>query len=139
MKYRSLITLFCLFHFSVSGFNDDGRPDCTNPITTNEVDICIALEAEAEQEILEKYLNAARQRFPDNETWIATFNQAQKAWISYRDAYCDSIYEYWIEGSIRGAQYNLCLKKLTKLRVHVIWEDYLTYPDSTPPILPEPQ
>ncbi len=32
-----------------------------------------------------------------------------------------------------------CLLDMTKKRTHEIWETYLTYMDSTPPILKEPE
>lgn len=139
MKHSLFILFLFLFHLSALGFDDDGRPDCTNPITTNEVEICIAIETEIADENLSKYLQAARQRFAEDSDWLSLLDDSQVKWTAYRQTYCDSIYQFWIEGSIRGAKYSQCMKALSKLRTHVIWKDYLTYADSTPPILPEPK
>ena len=72
-------------------------------------------------------------------TVIDTLNQSQQAWLSYRKAHCDAVYEQWSGGTIRGTMFGGCMLRLTQLRIHVIWQDYLTYMDSTEPLLPEPE
>ena len=50
----------------------------------------------------------------------------------------DSVYTQWRDGAIRGIMAISCKTKLTKQRTHDLWENFLTYMDSTPPVLPEP-
>ncbi|MDE0552455.1 hypothetical protein OU793_24315, partial [Vibrio sp. VP6] len=57
---------------------------------------------------------------------------------AYMSSHCDSVYTQWRDGTIRGVMAISCKTKLTKQRTHELWENFLTYMDSTPPVLPEP-
>jgi uncharacterized protein YecT (DUF1311 family) len=132
------IHLILLLLFSIPSFAED-QIDCEKAYTTNEINICSIQEADEAFDILEKYLAKARQRYVSEKSVLYTLNLAQESWLKYRDAHCNAIYEQWSGGTIRGAMYGGCMLKLNKLRTHVIWEDYLTHMDSTPPLLPEPE
>ncbi len=69
---------------------------------------------------------------------LAEFDKAQTAWIAYRDAECGAIYDYWSSGTIRNTIALTCEIDLTRRHTHTVWSEWLTYMDSTPPILPEP-
>lgn len=51
---------------------------------------------------------------------------------------CDAVYEWWREGTVRGAMALGCEIRVTKARTMTIWRNWLTYPDRSPPLLPEP-
>jgi uncharacterized protein YecT (DUF1311 family) len=138
-RYLSVPLLLFLLTFHFNANADDGQPDCSNPITTNEVEICVALEAEQAQETLNHYLEKVKEINAGRTKFLEFLAQSQNSWEVYKANYCDAIYENWIEGSIRGAKYNICLKTLSTIRTRVIWQDFLTYPDGTPPVLPEPK
>ena len=76
----------------------------------------------------------------DNEAAIRLGIQAsQDAFEAYRSIECATIYENWKDGTIRGAMSLTCETGLTDQRTHAIWQHWLQYMDSTPPILPEPK
>ena len=64
---------------------------------------------------------------------------SDEKFTAYREAECGALYDRAIMGSIRNIEYLACSIILTRERTHTIWRHWLTYPDSTPPILPEPR
>ena len=110
-----------------------------NASTTKAADACTAAEVEGATALLEKYLSAAKKRYSSDKPVVTSINRGQTAWISYKNAHCDSVYEMYREGSIRGAMHLGCQLQLTMERTHAVWQDYLTSWDSTPPLLPEPK
>ena len=113
--------------------------NCENAITTFDINRCIGRTAESADVTLGEYLAKAKEKYSQETAIIHLLDQSQNAWLIYRQAHCDAIYDMWSEGSIRGAMFGGCMLQLTKQRTHKIWEDYLTYMDSTPPLLPEPE
>ena len=94
---------------------------------------------------LGRYVAAARTRLRQEAAGDAgaasaarDFESAEKAWSAYRDAECGAVYDYWSAGTIRDIESLDCQIKLTQLHTHTIWLQWLTYMDSTPPVLPEP-
>ena len=73
-----------------------------------------------------------------NENFRAYLDQAQAAWAVYSDLVCKGVYDKWNGGSIRNVAALRCRIDMTRERTQVVWRDYLTYVDSTPPELPEP-
>ena len=63
---------------------------------------------------------------------------SDNAFKKYRKYQCDAAYNYW-DGHYKIFKYHECYIRITQNRTHEIWNDFLTYPDSTPPLLPEPQ
>ena len=71
---------------------------------------------------LDRYVAAARKRLKDEakddpsreapRKALAMFDASQKAWEAYRKAECDADYEWWSEGTIRGAMYHLCRRTI---------------------------
>ncbi len=113
--------------------------NCESPNTTVEINICSRKDAELADADLKQYLAKAIEKYSNRAKAIAALRKSQEAWLAYREKHCAAIYELWSDGTIRGAMYNGCLLELTKQRTHTIWNNYLTYPDSTEPDLPEPQ
>ncbi|MEC7819221.1 MAG: lysozyme inhibitor LprI family protein [Pseudomonadota bacterium] len=96
-------------------------------------------DADAE---LNRYYSAAMERLADQGEDYAKarteLRDAQRAWIKYRDAECGAVFTSWAPGSIARTMAADCSDRLTRTRTHAIWAHWLTYEDSTPPILPEP-
>lgn len=63
---------------------------------------------------------------------------AHTAAKTYRKEACSAVYEQWKEGTIRDAMYLRCEIRLIDQRTHTIWHNWLTFQDSTDPVLPEP-
>ena len=112
--------------------------DCENAMTTYAMNICAGREMESADARLARYIAAAKEKYSAEPGVVEMLDRSQDDWLVYRKSYCDAIYEIWSDGTIRGAMFSDCMLQLTEQRTHNIWSDYLTYMDSTPPVLPEP-
>lgn len=94
-------------------------------------------DADAE---LNRYYAAAIGRLKDDgdEKSRIALRDSQRAWIKYRVAECGAVYERWYPGSIARTMAAECVEQLSRTRTVAIWSHWLTYVDSTPPILPRP-
>jgi uncharacterized protein YecT (DUF1311 family) len=106
--------------------------------TTMEMVRCLDKRGEEADAELTKYLAAAQARINGSLDAKPDLAHAQAAWSDYRHAHCGDVYDFWREGSIRGPAAAACYLEITRRRTHEVWSDYLTFPDSTPPLLPEP-
>ncbi|PCG14256.1 MAG: DUF1311 domain-containing protein [Sphingomonas sp.] len=109
--------------------------------TTRDVEQCLATDLARADAELNRYYAAGTKRLTEQKDTaaLAKLRTAERAWIAYRDAECDAVYESWSQGTIRGAMNLGCRIALTKARTATIWRNWLTYADSTPAILPEPR
>lgn len=109
--------------------------------TTHEVERCLAADLDRADGELNRYYAAATKRLTAQQDTaaLAKLRTAERAWIAYRDAECDAVYESWGQGTIRGAMYLGCRITLTEARTATIWRNWLTYADGTPPILLKPE
>lgn len=135
MKKIICSIIFALF--SILAFAN--QLDCENAVTTIEINICIGQEIVVANHSLSQYILKAKERYTAKATVIALIDQSQQDWLVYRQSHCDAVYDIWSDGSIRGVMFGECMLKLTEQRTHQIWDDYLTYMDDTPPLLPEPK
>ncbi len=139
-KLLSIVLLTCLpLLASASASASDDIVDCENAMNTLEINHCAALELESAQLELEKYLAASFEHNSYYAELVSSIKSAQESWQAYMTAHCDSVYTQWRDGSIRGVMALSCKTKLTKQRTHEVWENFLTYMDSTPPVLSEPK
>ena len=98
---------------------------------------------------LDRYLAAARKRLGAeiaDETdpqatrdALAGLDASQTAWEAYQKAECEAVYNWWRGGTIRGVMYESCVQGLTKSRTQWIWSTWLSFEDSTPPLMPKPR
>ncbi|MEZ9601901.1 lysozyme inhibitor LprI family protein [Vibrio sp. 10N.261.55.A10] len=135
---KKLISALIAVCFSFSALADEGVVDCENAMNTIEINHCAAIELESAQAELDKYLAASFEHNAYDAELVASIKKAQESWQAYMTAHCDSVYTQWREGSIRGVMALSCKMTLTKQRTHEVWVNFLTYMDSTPPVLPEP-
>ena len=114
--------------------------------STREMNECGARILQLADEERARYLAAAVATMADrSETEVETSPDLQEdmaasdeQFTAYREAECGALYDRAIMGSIRNMEYLACSIILTRARTHAIWRHWLTYPDGTPPILPEP-
>jgi uncharacterized protein YecT (DUF1311 family) len=109
--------------------------------TTLQVNACFDARFKESDAILNRYFQAALRRAlkeSDGATAPKQLIQAERSWVAYRHAECGSVFDYWSGGTIRVTMELDCRIRLTRLRTYTIWRDWLTYPDSTPPLLPRP-
>ncbi len=132
-----LVLVLVLFAFSASA--TEQKIDCDNAYTTIDINRCAAMDLGLAQAEMKKYLEASLKHNENDLELVEAINSAQKDWEKYYSSHCDSVYTQWREGTIRGVMALSCKTKLTKQRAHELWENFLTYMDSTPPVLPEPK
>jgi uncharacterized protein YecT (DUF1311 family) len=112
---------------------------CRDSKTTLDMNQCLSDQITLAEKELAKYLEESRRRVANDPRTLAEFEKAQTAWVAFRDAHCGAIYQFWAQGSVRGAMAGYCLLKQTRRRTYDLRDAYLTYVDTTPPILPEPK
>ena len=115
-------------------------PPCVG-ISTSDVERCLELKLKHAESELERYTAAAIKRIgqgDDPDQALESFHTSQDNWSAYRNAECGAVYDFWSTGTIRGVKSLTCDRRVTETRIHEIWFNFLTYVDSTPPILPEP-
>lgn len=123
-------------------------PDsCEDAVTTVDVSVCLSRVLDRESDRMDGYFAAAIARADelgdrivgaDGPEVIEALQLSQSAWLAYRDAECSAAYAWWSDGTIRGPKTLQCRINLTRERTHHLWSAYLTFPDSTPPVLPDP-
>lgn len=112
--------------------------DCDNAMNTLEMNQCANRDLESAKIEQAKYLATSLERHADDPELITAIKLAQADWQAYLSSHCRSVYTQWRDGTIRDVRALSCKTQLTKQRTHELWENFLTYADSTPPVLPEP-
>ena len=135
MKYIALLAATLSLSVSAS----EPILDCENAITTLDINQCATIELKSANTEMLAYLEKSYQHYDYDPTLIKAIKFAQKDWQNYMTSHCDSVYTQWRSGTIRGVMAISCKTKLTKQRTHEIWQNFLIYMDSTPPVLPEPK
>jgi uncharacterized protein YecT (DUF1311 family) len=109
--------------------------------TTLDVNACLSAELKSSEARLDKYLQAALTHHGLDDEGAARLGlqASQQAFEAYRSIECQTVYENWKGGTIRTAMGLICEIDLTDQRTLEIWQQWLTYKDSTPPILPKPE
>ena len=133
------LIMILMFTLSVSPAFAEGPLNCDQPQNTKEINECASQRLEAAEAELAQYLEACFKHNARDLTLVKSIKAAQKSWESYRSAHCDSVGTHWRTGTIRGLMYLSCEINLTKQRTHELWRHFLTYMDSSPPVLPEPK
>lgn len=134
-----LISLALLFAWPGRGLA--GQPealDCGNPTTTIDINRCASLELQATEAVMQMYLDASKAHYAEDPVVVEAIDGAQDAWLAYRQAHCDAVFATWRDGTIRTLMALDCSRTLTQQRTFEIWQSFLTYADSTPPVLPQP-
>ncbi len=101
--------------------------DCERAVSTLDVNACEQIELDK----VELKLNLVYQRVlkqmdkisrdPSNSTDKSklkkNFIDAQRLWVKFRKADCDTTYTYWSDGTIRGAMYLMCMTSRAEQRI----------------------
>lgn len=126
-----------VFHFNRMGpVRGTACPDAVTTLDTNE---CFANLYETADKRRTEYFAAAVKREVENGDLLKQMRASEAAFEVYRDSECGAVWEAWKEGTIRTVMSLDCSIELTDRRTHDIWRNWLTYMDSTPPVLPEPR
>lgn len=112
---------------------------CEETSNTIEINNCVQSKVESAEKVLAMYYEESKRQYAESHKVLTALSKSQKIWLQFRKSHCEAIYEMWSEGTIRGTMYGNCLLEQTQRRTHDLWESYLTFMDSTPPVLPEPR
>lgn len=126
-----------VFRFDALGPDHPQR--CPDAMTTIDMNQCYADMLDRADERREAYLAKAVERYTDRPDLAKDIKASDAAFLAYRDAECGAVWEDWIEGTIRGVVGLDCRIAMTDRRTLTIWRNWLTFMDSTPPVLPEPK
>lgn len=143
-----LATLFAaaLLHQEVGETPDI---ECVRAGNTIQMNACVAEDLAKEQARMQLYFDAAMRRAFESDAESARYGDepshqtawleaSQSSWEAYAETRCAGVWDNWKAGTIRTMMSVGCRIAATRQRTHDIWEDYLTYVDSTPAVLPEP-
>ncbi|RZV49373.1 MAG: DUF1311 domain-containing protein [Sphingomonadaceae bacterium] len=136
-----IIEAFLTLAFASQGV----EPDCGGNM--QEISACVAQAAVRSEDRMRSYYVKAveRSREPDFEgdtsgaVTEAHLSYSQLLFQQHRDAECLAVYSRFGNGSIRNAEAQACRLHLNNARTHDLWKRWLTFPDGTAPLLPEPQ
>lgn len=123
---------------SFNALAEEASIDCNHATTTVDINQCAAIELKSEQAKLDKYLKASFEHNSHDPKLVAAIKLAQQGWQAYMSSHCGSLYTQWRTGTIREIIAINCKTELTQQRTYELWEHFLTYMDSTPPVLPDP-
>lgn len=112
---------------------------CQDAMTTVDMNDCygeIYARALAQKN---RHLDAALKRHEGQPAVTDLIRASDMTFEAYRKSECGAVWENWSDGSIRTIMSVACSIELTDRRTQTIWENWLTFMDSTPPVLPEPK
>ena len=112
---------------------------CLDAMTTVDMNECHAAVLERAEARMNDYLSAALAKVEGEDAQTLLLRSTQEGFLAYRGGECGGVHEQFAGGSIRTAMYLQCAIRLTDERTHTLWRNWLTYMDSTAPVLPEPQ
>lgn len=124
-----------VFRYSRAG----DAPLCPDAATTLEINECFGARDGRAEERMRVYLAAALERYAESPEVARGIEAAQTAFVAYRDQECGAVYEDWKDGTMRAMMELGCRTRLTDQRTLALWRNWLTYMDTSPPVLPEPQ
>jgi uncharacterized protein YecT (DUF1311 family) len=99
--------------------------DCKNAMSTPDINECAAIG----QKKVEDKLNLAYQdklkyfNDPEDAGTKKSLIAAQRAWVKFREADCNAVYEQWKTGTIRTVMFIECMQKRAETRIKEL-EDY---------------
>jgi uncharacterized protein YecT (DUF1311 family) len=134
---RHLIAVVSTFSFATMAAA--AAPLCRDSKNTVEDTTCMSAEIDKADRALRDYLEAAKARLSRDKVQGLNLDGTQAEWSRYRTMHCGDVYLYWVEGTYRYRASAQCQIDLARARTHDIWAAYLTFVDSTPALLPEPE
>jgi uncharacterized protein YecT (DUF1311 family) len=126
---------------AISAASGEIKPDCNGD--TPEMNACMLEKVDRAEKRLQTYLQKAIERHTDDsgkfDAVALGIQASQTAFEAYREIECNSVLEDFKDGTIRGIMTLGCRLSLTNERTHTVWNNWLQYMDSTPPLLPDPK
>jgi uncharacterized protein YecT (DUF1311 family) len=124
-----LLLQACLAHAGENCFDGRSQLDTT---------ACVGAQAGQARLKLQRYLAAAGVRLRQQPGAAEAFADAQAKWEAFVEADCASIRTWYDPGSIKDEAYLSCKLRHFRRRTADVWKAFLTFADTTPPVLPDP-
>lgn len=141
MKKTILAKYLCVSIFVLANhaaWSAQHEPVCANSKNTVEDTNCLIAEIDLKANKLQKYFSAAQRQEKYFGRTDEELIETQKIWDTYVNKHCGYIYSRQ-NGSARYRDSAECQLRLYDDRIYEIWIAYLTYYDSTAPVLPDPK
>ncbi len=138
-SWKSMKIWILLILFISSTASAEEELDCEKAWATLEINQCMHRDLIAAEKVMDNYLAKSLERYSENDVTVVSIKKGHEAWLIYREQHCGAVYDTWRDGTIRTAMGLGCKLELTHQRTQVLWQSFLTYVDSTPPLLPEPK
>ena len=133
-----MVKAIILVIMSIFSFSAVAKVDCDKALNTLQINYCAKLKLDNAEAEMQRYLDKSIAQYTADTYVVESINIAQSAWTSYSKSQCDSVFTMFRGGSLRVVMTLSCRTKLTLQRTHELWSQYLTYMDSSEPVLPEP-
>lgn len=139
MLKRSFFLLLCLSLHAVFSSAEEATTtlDCANVISTPDINTCTKMELDKQELKLNQTYQRVLSMFdalsksPKETTYKSKLKkqlvEAQRLWVRYRKADCDTTYTYWSDGTIRGVMYLSCMIEKTNTRIEELEAYEQTY------------
>ncbi|WP_375381062.1 lysozyme inhibitor LprI family protein [uncultured Sphingomonas sp.] len=150
MESKMLVAVLSLMAATPAVAQSNMKSPCSG-YTTPEADACAEQHLEAANADLMRYTAAARkhaQAVASNNAnageagALIYFDKSVAAWEAYRDAERTAVASEYAGGTISGYEGTECAVRITQLRTHTIWEEWLVALDGSTnmaePPLPKP-
>ena len=99
---------------------------------------CLQREVSKAEAELARYLDASRKHHADNRLALYSVESTQGRWSSTQRFRCSAAGIYPRDADKLSAQRLLCIYQDTREQTHLLWRQFLTNPNGSPPVLPEP-
>lgn len=101
--------------------------DCNLAVSTLDTNACGQIELDkVELKLNQVYQRVLKQmdeisheksNVADKSKLKKSFVEAQRLWVKFRKADCDTTYTFWSDGTIRGAMYLSCMTSRAEQRI----------------------
>lgn len=98
--------------------------DCRNAMTTPDLNACASIDQKKVETTLNKVYQRVLKSLDRSETSPQSsaairnaFVDAQRAWIKFREADCNAVYQKHVDGSIRTVMYIGCMQHHAERRI----------------------
>lgn len=99
--------------------------DCAKAVTTADINECASIEQKKVEDKLNKLYQGIVKPLEGDEK--KTLVEAQRAWIKFREADCNAVYQRWIDGTIRNVLFISCMQDRAETRIKELQEYAKTY------------
>lgn len=129
MVKRSFFLLLCLSLYTLFSMAGDAPAslDCANAISTPDINTCTKIELDKQelklnqtyQRVLSVFdaLSKPPMQGADKSKLKKQLIEAQRLWVRFRKADCNTTYTFWSDGTIRGVMYLSCMIEKTNARI----------------------